>query len=176
MQSNRTDLTEWILRAAIVVLLVALVGVVADTLRDKTIGVGDRAPDFQIQTESGLTVSRSDFGGKVLVLNFWATWCPPCIEEMPSLDQLHAQFKEDGVVVLGVSVDEDQAAYRSFLERSKVSFLVANDPQASISDRFGTYRYPETYVIDARGMVVQKIIGKADWTDARMVNYIRSLL
>ncbi len=173
MKFNKIDR---ILVIAIGVLLVALIGVVADTLRDKVIGVGDTAPEFSIRTDSGLTISRSNFGGRLLVLNFWATWCPPCLEEMPSLDVFQKRFKDDGVVVLAISVDEEEEAYRNVLQRVGVSFMTARDPTASISSGYGTFRYPETYVIDDRGKVVQKIVGPAAWTDERMVSYIRSLL
>ena len=164
------------LQVSIAVLLVALIAVVWDATRNRVVGVGDSAPEFSIRTDSGVTVSRSNFGGKVLVLNFWATWCPPCIDEMPSLDALQKRFKNDGVVVLGISVDEDEAVYRSFLEQRGVSFQTARDPEARISADYGTFRYPETYIIDSSGSVAQKIIGPAAWTDERMVSYIRSLL
>lgn len=171
-----TSTTDRLLQIGIALLVVALVAVVSDTLRDRVIGVGDTAPDFAIRTDSGLTVSTSSFGGKVLIVNFWATWCPPCIEEMPSLDELQRTLKDDGLIVLGVSVDEDEAAYRNFLQRAKVSFLTARDPAAKVSADFGTFRYPETYVINADGKVLQKIVGANTWTDERMVSYIKSLL
>jgi peroxiredoxin len=173
MAASRTDR---FLQLLIGLLLVALVAVFAEAVRDKVIGVGNQAPDFSIRTDAGVTVSPANFGGRVLVLNFWATWCPPCIEEMPSLDQLHQRLRDSGVIVLGVSVDEDENSYKTFLERAKVSFFTARDPEAAISARFGTYRYPETYVIDAQGKVVQKIVGPTDWTDERMMSYIKSIL
>jgi peroxiredoxin len=173
MGKSKLDL---LLQVLIGVLVVALVAVFGYATRDGVIGVGDRAPDFSVRTEAGPTVSLSDFGGKVLVLNFWATWCPPCIQEMPSLDQFAKQFRDSGVVVVGVSVDEDEAAYRRFLKQAGVSFAMGRDPESAISDRFGTYRYPETYVINRDGKVLQKIVGPADWTDSQMVNYIKSLL
>ncbi len=168
--------TDRILQALIAVLLVALLAVLGDTMRDRVVGVGDRAPHFSIRTDGGLTVSQSDFGGKVLVLNFWATWCPPCIEELPSLSAMYERLKSEGVVVLGVSVDEDEAAYRGFVENHRITFLTARDPDASISDRYGTYRYPETYIIGSNGKVVQKIVGPTTWDDERMISYLRSLL
>lgn len=173
MRKLRIDL---LLQGAIGLLVVALVAVFAYTIRDNTVGVGDKAPDFSIRTDSGQTISRSDFGGRLLVLNFWATWCPPCIQEMPLLDQFQKKLKDSGVVVLGVSVDEDEAAYRRFLDRAGVSFLTARDPEYLISGKFGTYRYPETYVINRDGKVVQKIVGEAEWTDEQMLSYIKSLL
>ena len=157
-------------------LLVVFLFVVSDTLQQTVIAVGDAAPEFSIQTDSGLTMSPSNFGGRLLVLNFWASWCPPCLEEMPSLDQFQREFRDSGVVVLAISVDEEEAAYRRVLDRVQASFLTARDPVSKISTDFGTFRYPETYVIDANGKVVQKIVGPAVWTDERMGNYIKSLL
>jgi len=149
---------------------------VVSALRTPVVNVNDTAPDFTITTDDGRTISRSNFGGRLLVLNFWATWCPPCIEEMPSLDRFQKQFAGSGVVVLGVSVDRDANAYRRFLERARVSFLTARDPEARISSRYGTFKFPETYVIDRRGRVREKIIGPADWTEAAMVERVRRLL
>ena len=121
--------------------------------------MGDKAPDFTITTDSGKQITRSDFGGRLLVLNFWATWCPPCVEEMPSLDEFQKRLAASGVVVLGVSVDTNEPPYRAFLQKARVSFLTARDPQASISAEYGTFKYPETYVIDSSGRVLQKHIG-----------------
>ena len=147
-----------------------------DALRDKVVGVGDRAPEFRITTDSGRTVSRSDFGGRLLVLNFWATWCPPCVQEMPSLDEFQRRLAPSGVVVLGVSVDKSERAYKQFLAKAKVSFLTARDPSAEISGEYGTFKYPETYVIDSRGRVVQKHIGAEVWTDDNLIRQIQALL
>jgi cytochrome c biogenesis protein CcmG/thiol:disulfide interchange protein DsbE len=173
MQSSKLDR---LLTAAIGILLAALIAVFAGAVHEKVVGVGDRAPQFSIRTDNGIAISPAGFGGRLLVLNFWATWCPPCIEEMPSLDQMHKELKDSGVVVLGVSVDEDEGAYKNFVQRAGVSFLTARDPTAEISSLYGTYRYPETYVINQQGKVVQKIIGATVWTDERMMNYLRSLL
>ena len=83
------------------------------SIHERVIGVGDTAPDFSITTDNGRSVSAANFGGKLLVLNFWATWCPPCIEEIPSLDQFAKEMANSGVVVLGVSVDKDEKVYQS---------------------------------------------------------------
>lgn len=172
----RTVKRERFLIVLIGVLVVALGYVIADSFREKIVAVGDTAPDFAVSTEGGRTVTRSNFGGKLLVLNFWATWCPPCIEEMPSLDEFQRRLAADGVVVLGVSVDRSETAYRQFLQKARVSFLTARDPSASISASYGTFRYPETYIIDGSGKVVLKHIGPQNWADERFVREIRSLL
>lgn len=173
MPSTKTDR---ILKGAIAVLLIALVGVIYDAIREKVIGVGDSAPAFTITTDQGRTVSTSDFGGKLLVLNFWATWCPPCVEEMPSLDSFHKSLADKGVVVLGISVDKDERVYKAFLEKARVSFHTARDPQAKINAEYGTFKYPETYVIDRSGKVLRKYIGPENWTDERMLRDVASLL
>ena len=173
MGANKTDR---ILIFSIGVLLVALAGVIAASFREKVISVGDKAPDFSIATDDGRRVSRDDFGGRLLVLNFWATWCPPCIQELPSLNEFQRQLRSSGVVVLGVSVDQNEAAYRAFLQRANVGFLTARDPQAAISAEYGTFKYPETYIISADGRVLQKHIGPEVWTDEKLINSIRALL
>ena len=171
-----TTTIDKILLGAVALLIVALVGVVHDTVRDRVIGVGDDAPHFSVRTENGLTVTPTNFGGKLLVVNFWASWCPPCIQEIPSLDQFSRTLGDEGVVVLGISVDEDGAAYQRVIQQTGLSFLTTRDPSAAIADQYGTYRYPESYIINAKGEVVQKVIGWTEWTDERMLSYIRSLL
>jgi peroxiredoxin len=169
--------TERLLQIGIGILFVVLIAVVADTIHERVVGVGDKAPDFKITTDSGRTISRSDFGGQVLVLNFWATWCPPCVEEMPSLDAFQRRLKGSGVVVLGISVDKNEKAYRDFLKKAGVSFETARDAEARISASYGTYKYPETYVIDRKGEVVEKFVGfEQTWTDDNVVNRIKRYL
>jgi cytochrome c biogenesis protein CcmG/thiol:disulfide interchange protein DsbE len=165
-----------ILQTGILVLTVGLVAILYNTIHEKLVKVGDTAPDFTITAENGKPVSLTNFGGKVLVLNFWATWCPPCVEEMPSLNKFAADFKGKGVVVLGVSVDKDAVAYKNFIKNLDPAFLTARDPEMKINLEYGTVQYPETYIIDSHGKVVNKIISSANWTDAKMVSYVQSLL
>ncbi len=160
----------------IIAALGLLVGVVATSIEERVVVAGDRAPNFSVTTDAGRKISRSDFGGKILVLNFWATWCPPCVDEIPSLEEFHRQLAGSGVVVLAVSVDQNGDQYSRFLQRAGITFQTARDPDAVVSSRYGTFKYPESYVIDQKGKVVQKIIGATNWTDPRMINYIRSLL
>src|ERR1035441_5597560 len=109
--------TDWILRIAIGLLLVTLVYVIYSSIHERVVVAGDAAPGFTISTDSGRSVSVPGFGGKLLVLNFWATWCPPCVTETPSLSQFTREFAGKGVVVLGISVDRDENAYRAFLRK-----------------------------------------------------------
>lgn len=168
--------TDRFLKGSIGLLLIVLVFAIYASLRERVIMVGDSAPDFSITADNGRTISSSAFGGKLLVLNFWATWCPPCVEEMPSLNRFHQALANSGVVVLGISVDKDDKAYQAFLSKANVTFLTARDPRAQINADFGTFKYPETYVIDAKGKVLRKFIGPENWDDQRMVSDIRSLL
>ena len=168
--------TDWLLLASIAVLAVALVWVASDSLEPRIVNAGETAPNFSIRTDRGRTISRDNFGGKLLVLNFWATWCQTCIVEMPSLDQFQRQFGPQGVVVLGVSVDRKENLYRQYLDRTRPSFETARDPEADISSSYGTFQYPETYIIDRSGKVVEKVISNQNWMDPEFVARVRRML
>jgi cytochrome c biogenesis protein CcmG, thiol:disulfide interchange protein DsbE len=164
------------LKAGILVLSAVLVFVLYNSIHERIVGVGDAAPDFSITADNGRTITASSFGGRLLVLNFWATWCQPCVEEVPSLDEFAKEMAGSGVVVLGVSMDTNPQLYHDFLSRSHVSFMTARDPAARISQDYGTFKYPESYIIDSKGKVVQKIIGATNWTDGNMVSAVKSFL
>ncbi len=164
------------IQAVAALLLIGICFVVADSLRERLVSVGDSAPRFQVTTDAGRRISTSDFGGKLLVVNFWATWCPPCVDEMPSLQAMAKQLEGKGVVVLGVSVDKNDANYKRFLQQAGISFPTARDPEAGISAEYGTFKYPETYVIDLKGKVRQKHIGPRNWMDPELIKGIEDLL
>ena len=168
--------TDRILRVAIGVLLGVLVSVIYLSLHEHIVQVDDTAPGFSITADNGHTISRSDFGGKLLVLNFWATWCPPCLEEWPSLNEFAARYKDKGVTVLAISVDKDEKAYKRFLDRAKVSFLTARDPDNKINAEYGTFKYPESYIINRDGKVVDKIVNATNWMDPKMLEFFNSRL
>ena len=160
----------------IALLLVALGFVIVQSMQETVVQAGDRAPQFTVTTDKGLRITPADFGGKVLVLVFWAAWCAPCVEEMPSLDQFAKETADSGVVVVGISVDRNEKLYNNLLKRFRVSFQNARDPEANISAQYGTYKYPETYIIDKSGTVAQKIVGPRDWSDPVLKQYVKSLL
>ena len=163
-----------LLRVAILVLVVVFVYTLYAAIHERVVVAGDTAPGFTLTADNGRSISVPAFGGKLLVLNFWATWCPPCVEETPSLSQFAQEFSNKGVVVLGVSVDKDLKAYRAFLQKFNPAFLTARD--LSIHEDYGTFMYPETYIIDAKGKVLLKIAEPANWMDPKMTQYISSLL
>ena len=111
----------------------------------------------------------------MLILNFWATWCAPCIEEIPSLNEMQKRLAGSGVVVVAVSIDKNQQKYRAFLDRIHVSFDTARDPSSDLSTRYGTFQYPETYIIKD-GRIMRKFAQAEDWLSDDMTQYIQSLL
>jgi thiol-disulfide isomerase/thioredoxin len=180
MKQNRMDLA---IKAATGVLLVVLAFVIVYSVQDHVVAVGDSAPSFRVKTESGAIMTPKDFGGKVLILNFWASWCAPCVQEIPSLNQIQKMFASQGLVVLGVNVDSKEELYRNMLQRFQVTFQTVRDPQENINYRYGTYKVPESYIIDRNGKVLQKYAGLPDvngewkvWTDPQIMSYVRSLL
>jgi cytochrome c biogenesis protein CcmG, thiol:disulfide interchange protein DsbE len=141
---------------------------------------GHSAEDFALEL-SGKPVHLSDLRGKVVVLNFWGTWCPPCVEETPALNKLQKYLAPRNGVVLGVAADEDPDAYQKFLRDHGVIFETYRDPKTKdnhspIAESYGTYMVPETYIIDRQGKIARKIIGVQDWDSPEMLAYFDSLL
>jgi peroxiredoxin len=135
--------------------------------------VGEVAPDFTVH-DRGQTVSLDQYRGKIVVLNFWASWCPPCLEEFPSLMQLQQQVP--GVVVLAVSFDTDADAYRQYVADNHLTNMVVTlDLSQKSNLAFGTTRPPETYIIGRNGHIRRKFIGAQDWTSPEIENYLRNL-
>jgi thiol-disulfide isomerase/thioredoxin len=167
--------TNNILRSLLAVLTATFIGLIFFSLRDTSAKEGGMAPKFAITTDQGQRVTPEQFAGKVLVLNFWASWCPPCVQEIPSLDQLQKRFANDGLVVVAVSIDKNPEKYRAFLHRIPVSFETARDPKANLSSEYGTYQIPETYVIK-NGRILRKFGNGEDWTSDDIVQYVQSIL
>jgi cytochrome c biogenesis protein CcmG/thiol:disulfide interchange protein DsbE len=136
--------------------------------------IGTVAPDFTVR-DSERAVTLSQLRGKVVVLNFWATWCAPCVDEVPSLVQLQQRMKNQGVVVLAVSVDEDGTAYQQFLRNHNVDLLTVRDPSGKSNDLYGTFKFPETYIIDRNGIMRRKFIGEVDWSEPEIVEFLGKL-
>lgn len=130
------------------------------------------APGFSLNDGTD-SVDLSQLRGKVVVLNFWASWCPPCLEELPTLIEL--QHRMPQVEVIAVSTDEDQDAYKRFLVKHHVDLKTVRDGSQRISSMYGTYRYPETYVIDRKGVLRRKFIGPQTWTSPEIMDYLSKL-
>jgi len=135
--------------------------------------IGHQALDFTVQ-DSDRRVNLNDLRGRVVVLNFWGTFCPPCVEEMPSLVNMQRELKP-GVQVLAVSIDEDPDAYHRFLREHSIDLLTVRDAEKKSSTLYGTFGWPETYIIDRNGIVRRKFIGPVDWTSPEIVRYLQQL-
>jgi peroxiredoxin len=136
--------------------------------------IGDAAHDFSVQ-DSDRKVDLQQFRGQIVVLNFWATWCPPCVEELPSLITMQDRMKAKGVVVLGVSIDVDEDAYHRFLKLRNVNFMTVRDPEEKVATLYGTSGWPETYIIDRKGVLRRKFVGAVDWTSPEVVDFLSKL-
>jgi peroxiredoxin len=136
--------------------------------------IGTPAPDFVVQ-DSDRKVALHDYRGQIVVLNFWATWCAPCIQEMPSLIEMASKVKDRNITVIGVSIDVDESAYKSFVQRHGVSFLTVRDPGQKSSGLYGTTGWPETFIIDKQGVLRRKFVGPVDWNDPQITQYLTSL-
>jgi cytochrome c biogenesis protein CcmG, thiol:disulfide interchange protein DsbE len=135
---------------------------------------GRKAQDFDMQVTGASHLS--DLRGKVVVLNFWASWCPPCLEETQSLNTLQQAITSKGGVVLGISVDEDKGAYEKFLADNHVIFPTYRDATKKTATDYGTSMFPETYLIDREGRLARKIVGPQDWQSPEIMHSIEILL
>ncbi len=138
--------------------------------------VGKPAPDFTLQTLEGTTVRLGDLKGKVVFVNLWATWCPPCREEMPSMVRLYNFMRTRGVEILAVSEDNDREALKAFVEKYRVTFPVLPDENKRIYNLYRATGVPETHLIDRSGILRSSTIGPFDWTSPDVVRTVEALL
>jgi cytochrome c biogenesis protein CcmG, thiol:disulfide interchange protein DsbE len=172
----RRTLLYWALSSAPATLLTfgLLAGLLGCYSGGNPTRIGSNAPDFTVQ-DSDHKVTLSQFRGQVVVLNFWATWCPPCVEETPSLVRMQSRLKYKGVVVLAVSIDDDEAAYHKFLKDYNVNMVTVRDEAKKAPSLYGTVGWPETYIIDRNGVIRRKFIGPVDWTSPEITDYLSRL-
>jgi cytochrome c biogenesis protein CcmG/thiol:disulfide interchange protein DsbE len=137
-------------------------------------GIGTAAPDFTV-VDSDRKVTLSEFRGKIVVLNFWATWCKPCISEMPSLVQMQRGMRNKNVVVLAVSIDDSDETYHRFLRNYGIDLLTIRDADKKSNTLYGTFKFPETYIIDRGGVVRRKFIGPVEWSDPEIMDFLNKL-
>jgi thiol-disulfide isomerase/thioredoxin len=135
--------------------------------------IGETAPNFTV-TDGQRSVTLDQLRGKPVLLNFWASWCAPCVEEMPSLVQLQ-KVMGNKVTIFAVSVDSDEKAYQQFIRDHNVDLLTVRDAKQASNTLYGTFKFPETYVIDKDGKILRKFIGAVDWTSPDIVDYLQKL-
>jgi cytochrome c biogenesis protein CcmG/thiol:disulfide interchange protein DsbE len=158
-----------------ILLVVLLFGCFAWAQTDHVPKEGDRAPNFSITTDQDKQITPTAFGGNLLVLNFWETACVPCVKELPSLSDFARAFRPQGVVVVAVSGDADPQKYGRFLSDHHIALETYRDPSRRISQSFGTYMFPETYIIQ-HGRVVRKVEGGIDWMSDDIASFVRTRL
>ena len=134
--------------------------------------LGQIAPEFVVN-DGSQSLDLAKLRGHVVVLVFWATWCGPCIEELPSLTEMQQTLPQ--VRVITVSADEDADAYQTFMQRHQVQVFSIHDGPDGANALYGSYRFPETYVIDKTGIIRRKFIGPQEWTSAEIESYLKKL-
>ena len=138
---------------------------------------GVPAPNFSLPDLEGKKVSLTDFKGKIVLLNIWATWCAPCVAEMPSMEKLYQELKGEDFELLAISVDESGAeAVTPFIEKHNLGFPVLLDTKGEIKNLYQATGIPESFIIDKDGMIVEKIIGPRDWADSSAIRYFRNII
>jgi cytochrome c biogenesis protein CcmG, thiol:disulfide interchange protein DsbE len=141
---------------------------------DKIISV--KAPDFILRDMQGKDIALSSLKGKVVLLNFWATWCPPCKAEMPAMNKLYNEIKARGFEVVAVSTDNSLSTIRDYLAKNRVDFPILHDEKKSVSKQYRVFSMPTTFLIDRNGTIVEKFYGEYDWTDSDVRKQIEKLL
>lgn len=154
------------------ILLAATLTLTACDRGDHPTHIGSPAPPFAL-SDGNRSVDLARLRGRIVIVNFWATWCPPCIEELPSLLQLQRDMPQ--VTVVAVSQDEDPGEYARFLLANHVTLLTLRDPSARIPHLYGTSKIPESYVIDSQGVLRRKFVSAQNWTSPEILNYLRKL-
>ena len=134
------------------------------------------APEFAVQDRGGQVHRLSDFRGKVVLINFWATWCPPCIVEMPSMESLRKEIDETQLKIVALSVDDSWEPIDTFLEKYSFGFGIYADFQEKVAKRYGTHMVPETYIVDKQGVILCKVTGDRDWMEPAMIAFLKKLI
>ena len=158
-----------------VVFSLAVFGLAAGFSASPARAAVSKAPDFSLKAVDGKTYRLSAYRGKAVLLNFWATWCPACREEMPSLVAMSRKFKGK-LQVLSVSIDSSEAPLKEYLEKHPLPFPVLSDPNREVAfDLYAVFGLPATFLIDKNGNLVNRIYGAQEWTSPAMVNKIEEL-
>lgn len=173
----------WRTRIVTVLAAIAIVGVAVGVVwvqsaKYQPLTVGMQAPDFELPGLDGETMQLSELRGKVVFLNFWATWCKPCVEEMPSIEVLYKKFKDDGLVVLAVSIDRvtTKQDIPEFVNELNLTFPILVDSWGQTDKEYKLMGVPETYIIDRQGILREKVIGPRDWSRLDNLRTVRQLL
>ncbi len=168
-------LTHMATRMLIVALCVLALACPALAEDDAPGGVGP-APEFTLDTLDGGTLSLSSFRGKVVLLNFWATFCPNCVDDMPKLNALYNKLSPRGLRIIAVSADSSTRRLKGFLEDHPLGFIVLQDDGLTVSHKYHVFSTPTTFLIDKRGDIIEVFFSGQDWTGPEMMGKIERLL
>jgi len=135
----------------------------------------NKAPDFSLKDLNGRQVTLSSLKGKVVLLNFWATWCPPCISEMPVFNRLYKEMRARGFEVVAISADRSEGYLRDYTSKHSLDFKVLYDEDRSVTKQYKVFSMPTTFLIDKTGVIVEKFFGEYDWTDQEIKKKIEKL-
>ena len=168
------------MRYLVLIVLLVLIGggtyIYSNLPSTTAVIVGDVAPDFQLEDTKGNTFTLSELRGKVVMVNFWATWCPPCKEEMPSMVKLNKFMAEEDFVMLAINTEKNgRSVVPAFLKQNPHDFTVLYDDKGTVQKQYGVYKFPESFIVDKDGTVDQKIIGPIDWSSSTIIAYLKSL-
>ncbi|HIJ91504.1 MAG: TlpA family protein disulfide reductase [Desulfobulbaceae bacterium] len=144
--------------------------------RNDVAEVGKPAPQFTLVDTKGKTWNLAELKGKVVFLNFWATWCPPCREEMPSMQTVHTLMREDPFVMLAVLSNDTPALADAMAEKIGTTFPILIDPNSTASKAYGLTGVPETYIIDKQGVIREKFLGAVNWNSIESMQMLRKYL
>jgi peroxiredoxin len=134
------------------------------------------APDFTLNDICGKKVTLSQFRGKVVILNFWSIWCGPCLAEMPSLNKLYLEFKDKGLIVIAVAEDPAEKPVKSYIQEKGLAFPILMDKERKVYFKYSLFGIPVTFLIDKKGVIIEKFIGERDWSSPQMKGKISNLL
>ena len=138
---------------------------------------GVPAPAFSLPGLDGNMVNLDDYKGKIVLLNIWATWCPPCVAEMPSMEKLYQELKEENFEILAVSIDVSGSnVVAPFMKKHRLSFPALTDTQGTIKDLYQTTGVPESFILDKDGIIAEKVIGPREWATPEVINYFRNMI
>jgi peroxiredoxin len=138
--------------------------------------IGTKAPDFQLKDMAARTVSLSSFKGKVVLVSFWATWCPPCRAEMPALNKLYKGYRDKGLVVVAVSTDRKVEYVKDYLGKYPVDFPVLMDSDVKVSRQYGVFSMPTSFLLDKNGIIIKRYLGEEDWNSTEIKSVIKAAL
>jgi cytochrome c biogenesis protein CcmG/thiol:disulfide interchange protein DsbE len=175
-KNGRQGLTIFLILLVAVPLILLLLKE-KDTKFVTPLQLGQPAPDFTFPDLDGRELSLSDYRGKVVLVNIWATWCPPCRDEMPSMQKLYEKFKGRGFEILAVSIDADgREAVAPFMEQMNLTFPALLDPNEKVRSLYAITGVPESFIIDKNGILVDRVIGPLDWASQKVFIFLENLL